>query len=52
MVATGLAMAIFNIGGSLVGSHLAIRHGAGFVRRAFLAVAGVFILKFAWDTFS
>lgn len=52
LVATGLAMAVFNIGGSLVGSHLAIRHGAGFVRRAFLAVAGVFILKFAWDTFS
>lgn len=51
LMATGLAMAIFNIGGSLVGSHLAILHGAGFVRRAFLAVAGVFILKFAWDTF-
>jgi uncharacterized membrane protein YfcA len=51
LVAMGLAMAIFNIGGAQVGSHLAIRHGAGFVRRAFLAVAGVFILKFAWDTF-
>jgi uncharacterized membrane protein YfcA len=46
-----MAMAVFNIGGSLFGSHLAIRHGAGFVRRVFLAVAGVFILKFAWDTF-
>lgn len=51
LLATGLAMALFNIGGSLVGSHLAIRHGAGFVRRVFLGVAGVFILKFAWDTF-
>lgn len=51
LLATGMAMAVFNIGGSLVGSHLAIRHGAAFVRRAFLAVAGVFILKFAWDTF-
>lgn len=51
LLATGLAMAVFNIGGSLIGSHLAIRHGAGFVRRAFLAVAGVFIVKFAWDTF-
>lgn len=51
LLATGLAMAVFNIGGSQVGSHLAIRHGAGFVRRAFLVVAGVFILKFAWDTF-
>lgn len=51
VLATGMAMAVFNIGGSLVGSHLAIRHGAAFVRRVFLAVAGVFILKFAWDTF-
>ncbi|MFA7270870.1 MAG: TSUP family transporter [Sterolibacterium sp.] len=50
LVAIGLAMALFNIGGSLVGSHLAIRHGAGFVRRAFLVVAIGFILKFAWDT--
>lgn len=51
LLAMAMAMAVFNIGGSLVGSYLAIRHGAGFVRRAFLAVAVVFILKFAWDTF-
>lgn len=51
LLATGLAMAVFNIGGSLVGSHLAIRHGAGFVRRVFLGVACIFIFKFAWDTF-
>lgn len=51
LLATGLAMALFNIGGSLVGSQLAIRHGAAFVRRVFLAVASVFIIKFAWDTF-
>jgi uncharacterized membrane protein YfcA len=52
LVAAGLAMAVFNVGGSMVGSHLAIRHGAGFVRRVFLGVAGALILKFAWDTFS
>lgn len=51
LLVTGMAMAVFNIGGSLFGAHLAIRHGAGFVRRVFLGVAGVFILKFAWDTF-
>lgn len=50
LVATGLAMAVFNVGGAQVGSHMAIRHGAGFVRRVFLLVAGVFIIKFAWDT--
>jgi uncharacterized membrane protein YfcA len=51
LLATGLAMAVFNVSGSLVGSHLAIRHGAGFVRRVFLVVAGVLIMKFSWDTF-
>ena len=52
LLATGLAMAVFNIGGSLVGSQLAIQHGASFVRRVFLGVASVLIVKFAWDTFS
>lgn len=52
LLVTGLAMAVFNIGGSLVGSHLAILHGAAFVRRVFLGVASVFIVKFAWDTFA
>jgi hypothetical protein len=51
LLLTGLVMAVFNIGGSLVGTHLAIRHGADFVRKVFLAVAGAFIVKFAWDTF-
>jgi uncharacterized membrane protein YfcA len=48
----GLIMAVFNIGGSLLGSHLALRHGAAFVRRTFLVVAVVLIIKFAWDTFA
>ena len=51
LLITGLAMAVFNIGGSLIGSQLAIRHGAGFVRRVFLGVASLLILKFGWDTF-
>lgn len=51
LLLTGLVMALFNIGGALVGTHLAIRHGADFVRRVFLVVAGAFIVKFAWDTF-
>lgn len=52
LLTTGLMMAVFNIGGSLVGSQLAIRYGVAFVRRVFLSVAGFFILKFAWDTFA
>ena len=49
--AAGVLMASANIGGSFVGAHLALRHGSGFVRRVFLAVVSVLIVKFAWDTF-
>lgn len=48
--AVGVGMACCNIGGSFLGTYLALRHGAGFVRRAFLLVVGVLILKFAHDT--
>ncbi len=44
-------MAAANIGGSFIGTHLALRHGSGFVRRVFLAVVCALIVKFAWDTF-
>ena len=45
----GLAMAAFNVTGAQVGSHLAIRHGSGFVRGVFLLVVGCLIAKTAWD---
>ena len=45
----GLVMAVCNLFGSQVGARLAIRHGAGFVRRAFLLVVAVLIVKLAWD---
>lgn len=45
-------MAGCNVLGSLLGTHLALRHGSGFVRKAFLCVVSVFILKFAHDTFT
>jgi uncharacterized membrane protein YfcA len=48
----GAAMALFNVGGAVVGTRLALAHGAVFVRRAFLAVAVVLIFKFALDTFT
>lgn len=44
-------MAVANVLGSFVGTHLALRHGSGFVRKVFLAVVSALILKFAWDTF-
>lgn len=48
----GIAMAVFNIFGSMAGTHLSLRHGSGFVRKVFLLVVGVLIVKFAWDTFA
>ena len=44
-------MAAANVGGSLIGTYLALRHGSGFVRRVFLVVVCALIVKFAWDTF-
>lgn len=51
MVGLGLGMALLNIAGSTVGSHLALTRGVGFVRKIFLLVVGVLITKFAYDTF-
>ena len=46
-----LAMALSNITGSLLGTHLALRHGSGFVRVVFMAVVAALILKTGWDAF-
>jgi uncharacterized membrane protein YfcA len=46
-----VSMAASNTLGSFVGTHLALRHGNGFVRIIFLSVASALILKFAYDTF-
>ncbi|HJV72048.1 MAG TPA: TSUP family transporter [Ideonella sp.] len=48
-VAAVLAMA--NVAGSLVGTRLALKHGAGFVRAVFIAVVGALILKTGYDAF-
>jgi uncharacterized protein len=45
-----LAMALANIVGSLIGTRLALRHGAGFVRQVFILVVLALICKTAWDT--
>ena len=46
-----IIMAVSNVCGSFIGTHLALRHGSGFVRQVFLVVVSALILKFAWDTF-
>lgn len=47
----GLLMAAFNVGGALLGSRLALRHGSQLVRRVFLVVVSTLILKSAYDAF-
>ncbi|MDB5840287.1 MAG: hypothetical protein JWQ23_2239 [Herminiimonas sp.] len=51
LIQVGLLMAVCNVCGSLIGAHLAIRHGSGFVRKIFLLVVGALILKTSYDAF-
>ena len=46
-----LAMALANLIGSTLGTRLALRHGAGFVRVAFMLVVSALIVKTGWDAF-
>lgn len=48
----GLLMAMFQIAGSLVGTRLALRYGSGFVRKLFLGVVSLLIIKTTVDAFS
>lgn len=45
----GLMMAVCQVAGSLLGTRLAIRHGSAFVRKLFLLVVSVLILKMGFD---
>lgn len=47
----GLVMAAANVAGSLLGTRLALKHGAGFVRGVFIVVVGALILKTGYDAF-
>ena len=44
-------MAVANVAGSLLGTRLALRHGAGFVRGAFILVVTALIARTGWDAF-
>jgi uncharacterized membrane protein YfcA len=44
-------MMIANIAGSQFGSRLAIKHGSSFVRKVFLVIVSMLILKSAWDAY-
>lgn len=47
----GLLMAGCQVAGSLVGTRLAIRHGTVFVRKLFLVVVSLLVLKTSYDAF-
>ncbi|MEN9435519.1 MAG: hypothetical protein RIR09_174 [Pseudomonadota bacterium] len=46
-----VAMAVANMLGSLAGTHLALKHGASFVRVVFMVVVSLLIAKTTWDAF-
>ncbi|MDX5363449.1 MAG: TSUP family transporter [Pseudazoarcus pumilus] len=48
----GLIMACCNLTGAVIGSRMALRHGAGFVRHIFLVVVVLLIAKMAYDLVS
>lgn len=45
------AMAVANVAGSLIGTRLALKHGAAFVRLVFIFVVSALILKTGFDAF-
>lgn len=44
-----ILMAVFNIIGSYIGSHLALKKGNGFIRIIFLIIVSIMILKYGYD---
>ncbi len=44
-----IVMTVFNMTGSYIGSHLALKKGNGFVRIMFLVIVGIMICKFGYD---
>jgi uncharacterized protein len=46
-----LVMAVANVLGSVLGTRLALKHGAGFVRAVFIGVVSLLILKTGYDGF-
>jgi uncharacterized membrane protein YfcA len=48
----GALMAVSQVAGALVGTRLAMKHGTGFVRKLFLAVVSILIVKTAYAAFA
>lgn len=46
-----LPLAVANVVGSVIGTHLALKHGTGFVRVIFIVVVGTLIVKTGYDAY-
>ncbi len=51
LISLGLFMAACNVAGAVVGARLAIRGGSTLIRKVFLIVLLLLVLRLAWDTF-
>ena len=47
----GLVLAVANVTGSIIGTRLALKHGADFVRQVFIGVVAALIAKTGYDAF-
>jgi len=45
----GATMAVAQVAGSIIGSRMAMKHGSGFVRKLFLVVVTILIIKTGYD---
>lgn len=50
LYAAAVPMALANLSGSYLGTHLAIKRGSGFVRLFFICVVALLLLRMVWDT--
>lgn len=51
LVSLGLFMAACNVAGAVIGARLAIRSGSALIRKVFLGVLLLLVLRLAWDIF-
>lgn len=45
----GLVMAVMNVMGAWLGSHMTLKHGSGFVRWMLLVIVAILTVKLSWD---
>ena len=51
ILSLAILMAVFNMTGSFIGSHMALKKGNGFIRVIFQVIVTIMILKYGYDIF-